>query len=173
MFVDNVLCAGQAKLVEWWEFHQIISNFGLASRLFMNKVKSELISDIDDPVMQEIASIFGLKIRPLSHGFKYLGFQLKPNSYEIQDWYWLIHKFEKKLFLWENKWLSMGGWLIMIKAVLQGISIYWMHLFLLPKAVAQRINSIIVRFLWSGVGNIRKPHLVRLDHISDSVEEGG
>lgn len=67
----------------------------------------------------------------------------------------------------------MGGWLIMIKAVLQGISIYWMHLFLLPKAVAQRINSIIVRFLWSGVGNIRKPHLVRLDHISESVEEGG
>lgn len=87
MFVDDVLCADQAKLVEWWEFHQIISNFGLTSRLFMNKLKSELISDIDDPVMQEIASIFGLKIRPLSHGFKYLDFQLKPNSYEIQDWY--------------------------------------------------------------------------------------
>lgn len=68
----------------------------------------------------------------------------------------------------------MGGWLIMIKAVLQGISIYWMHLFLLPKAVAQRINSIIVRFLWIGVGNIRKPHLVLLDQFfSESVEEGG
>lgn len=39
--------------------------------------------------------------------------------------------------------------------------------------IAQRINSIIVRFLWSGVGNIRKPHLVCLDHISESVEEGG
>lgn len=58
------------------------------------------------------------------------------------------------------------------KVVLHGISFFWIHLFHIAQAIINRINSIIARFLWSGVGNHTKIHLIGLDSISWLVHMG-
>lgn len=66
----------------------------------------------------------------------------------------------------------MGG-LILIKSVLQSITIYWMHIYKIPKGTVKRINSIIANFLWSGVGADRKTYLIRLEVLACRVDKGG
>jgi len=45
----------------------------------------------------------------LNSGFKYLGYYLVPSSSKHVDWHWLVEKLEKKIGIWCNNWLSLGG----------------------------------------------------------------
>ena len=60
-------------------------------------------------------------LNPLSEGFKYLVFLLKPNAYSFKDWIWLYKKIEGQIGCRENKVMSRGGRLVLLKAVLQRI----------------------------------------------------
>jgi len=119
LFVDDVLCFGQANILEWRDFHNILSKFEKASRLVMNKEKSKLISDkLEEEFTTKIANLFGVKVHTMQDEFRYSGFNLKPNNYMCLDWDWLIRKFDKKLGLSEHKWLSISIKFVMIKVVL-------------------------------------------------------
>jgi hypothetical protein len=61
-------------------------------------------------------------------GFKHLGFHLKYNLYLKGDWKWLIAKVEKNIKIWCNIWLSHGGRLVLVKYVLEAITVFWMSL---------------------------------------------
>ena len=61
----------------------------------------------------------------MSEGFKYLGFVLKPNAYSFKDWMWLYKNIEGRIGCWTNKFLSIGGRLVLLKAILQSIPVYW------------------------------------------------
>ena len=83
---------------------------------------------------------------------KYLGFYLKPSRYLLKDWDWLIIKVEKRIKNWIFHWLSKGGKLILIKAVLEAIPVYWMH-FWIPVGIIEKIRKLCFKFLWSGNQN--------------------
>jgi hypothetical protein len=55
----------------------------------------------------------------LDQEVKYLGFRLKPNDYHYDDWIWLYNKLEDGILVWCNRWLSFGGRLVLVKAVLE------------------------------------------------------
>ena len=57
-------------------------------------------------------------------GFEYLGFFLKPHCYATSDWIWLIQKVEKNIGLWCHRWISLGGRLLLVKDILEGILAY-------------------------------------------------
>jgi len=61
----------------------------------------------------------------------------------------------------------------MLKVVLISILVYWMHLFHIPQAIINKIDSIIAKFFWSGVGAVRKYCLTGLKNIARSVQKGG
>lgn len=98
MFIDDVLVVGVAKLSEWRVFYQIISRFGEASGLLLSKGKSTLISmKHEDELMLEIVKIFAVKSINMDDGFHYLGFFLKPNSYEVKTRYGLPRNLRRSL----------------------------------------------------------------------------
>ena len=70
--------------------------------------------------------IFQFPNRNLDEGVKYLGFHLKPNSYKKIDWVWLLSKIEKRIGAWSHKCLSRAGRLVLVKVVLEAMSVYWM-----------------------------------------------
>lgn len=133
LFVDDIICARTEKNWEWETFHKIFQNFNKAPRLKNNKDKTECISDDGDLMeLKGIASMFEVNICSLSNGFKYLGCHLKPCNYKSSDWDWLVDKFEKMLYRWDHRWLTIRGMALMIQAVFQGIPTYWMHIFHIP-----------------------------------------
>ena len=86
---------------------------------------SFLYNDVDDDTSERIASILPYKMDPLTTGFKYLGYRLKPLGYCANDWRWIISMFEKIISNWVYRLLSLGGRLILVRFVLSGLAVYW------------------------------------------------
>jgi len=140
----------------------------------MSGNKSILISSSENmEVIECISRLFNVQVSLLDRGLTYLGFCLKPNCYRIMDWYWLVEKFEKHFSLWINRWLSLRSRYILIQSFLQQLMVYWMLLFEHPSHIINRTNSILSHFLWSGKGEHKKYHLVKLILITKGIEMDG
>jgi hypothetical protein len=106
-------------------------------------------------------------------GFEYLGYHLKPEASKVEDWAWLVAKIEKKIGLWCNQWLSIGGKFILVKYVLESQSVYWMSTELIPKVVLNQIRQSMFEFLWSGQRATLRIHLCRWDLLARPKHCGG
>jgi len=109
----------------------------------------------------------------LDDGLSYLGFHLKPNKYTKRDWLWLLKKLENRLKIWSHKWLSRAGRLVLVKAVLEAIPVYWMSLAWIPKGTLEAVRKICFRFLWSGKSDTQVTPWVRWDRIAIPKGMGG
>jgi hypothetical protein len=56
-------------------------------------------SGMDDELSLDFERNFPFQHLDMSEGIKYLGFNLKPNSYGKEDWWWLVSKIEKRVTL--------------------------------------------------------------------------
>lgn len=98
---------------------------------------------------------------------------MKPYGYLLEDWAWLIQKFDRNLRGWTYRWLTLGGRYILIQYVLQQLATYLMHLFIISAYISSKIRSIMAHFLWSGVGRKNKYHLIAWDTIVNTKELRG
>ena len=96
-----------------------------------------------------------------------MGFYLKLNCYGQRDWEWLLKCISRKIRI------SIGGRLVLIESVLQGIPVYWMSLFPLPAVILSKIKPFLFLFLWSGCSMSRKFHLVSWEKLSVPRNLGG
>ena len=117
--------------------------------------------------------MLNFEVRSLQDHFKYLGFLLKPDSYRIRDWKWLLAKIEKRLTHWSFRWLSRVGRLVLIKSVLMAIPVYWASLSWVPKGILASIDKLCKTFLWSGSNQDTVSPWVAWDKISKPKEWGG
>lgn len=120
-----------------------------------------------------MTSLFRVRILCLFEGFKYLGCILKPNKYKISYWEWIITLFERMFLRWDNRCISLGGRLIMLRFVFQGIHLFWMHIFQIPNAIIKHIESIIANFIWSGSSFHQRIPLDGLNLIKRLENKGG
>jgi hypothetical protein len=89
------------------------------------------------------------------------------------DWSCLLIKIEKKISDWCYKWLSLGGRIIMLKAVLESQSIYWMAVELIPKFIINQIHKMCFNFLWNGNNTTSHIHLCSWEVLSRPKSSGG
>ena len=88
LFVDDVILLGTSSLSEWMAFDVILSTFCKASGMNISIDKScFLYNYVDVDIRFDIARALPYKMEPLSIGFKYLGYYLKPLGYKVSDWY--------------------------------------------------------------------------------------
>ena len=80
---------------------------------------------------------------------------------------------EKKVGHWTCRWLFLGGRLVLVKLVLQNMSVYWLSLAKVPAKIIQKISQTFSRFLWKGAKKPTSFHLVSLDKITKPKALGG
>jgi hypothetical protein len=98
LFMDDVLIMTKASIEEWDEINKILDVFCSATSLMINVQKSNsLHSGVQQGTLEYLKELFQYNFNDLLEGFTYLGFFLKPNSYKVEDWHWLISKFEKRI----------------------------------------------------------------------------
>jgi hypothetical protein len=90
---------------------------------------------VQQQVLEALKNLFNYQIQGLSEGFRYLGYFLKMGRYTTEDWQWMIDKFESRIRHWCNRWLSLGGRLVLIKAILESQPVYWLALSNLPAQI--------------------------------------
>jgi hypothetical protein len=57
-------------------------------------------------------------------------------------------------------YLSKGGRLTLLKSTISNLPMYHLPLFPIPVGVANRLNKLQMDFLWGGIGDEAKFHLV-------------
>jgi hypothetical protein len=121
----------------------------------INSRKSTLLGNkLVEAQMTLYQDIFPFEVKYLKSGYKYLGFQLKLNSYLKLDWLWLLAKLEKRLKVWSYRWLSRTGRLVLVKSVLEAILVYGMALAWIPKGVLEKVQRICFKFLGQALRKI-------------------
>ncbi|XP_077212824.1 uncharacterized protein LOC143847932 [Tasmannia lanceolata] len=112
------------------------SNFG-KSRLYAINV-----SESDASSFARIMGC-GLDVFPAT----YLGLPLGVGRPRHNLWAPIIQRIERRLATWKRRLVSKGGRLVLIKAILSNMPIYFLSLFHCPASVAKRIEQIQRRFL--------------------------
>jgi hypothetical protein len=142
--------------------------------LQINEEKSTFHSvGLEEVGLTPYKEIFSYRFESIETGFKYLGFFLKPNCYKADNWRWLINKFEQRINHWCNCCLSLGGQLVLIKAVLVSQPVYWISMVVVPISVLEKLRQLIYTFLWSGCRENKCLHLCNWDSIARPKKDGG
>ena len=95
LFVDNVVMMGEGTWENFRKIKQILDLYKKAIGMHIN-VENSILSEnsLSEMIRNRLITEVPYIIKPLSKGFKYLGFLLKPNAYSFKDWLWLYKKIE-------------------------------------------------------------------------------
>ena len=85
----------------------------------------------------------------------------------------MVELFENKIKNWNYRLLSLGGRVVLIKAVLTGLPVYWFSLERCPKSILNLLRRAIFSFLWGSSEDHQKIHLVCWKTVSAPIEYGG
>ncbi|GKV32990.1 hypothetical protein SLEP1_g41549 [Rubroshorea leprosula] len=155
-----------------WAAKSIMRIFELVSGLKINFVKSQLFSlNVSDEWKSKIAHI--LHCKQGAFPCRYLGVPIGSNNKSIALWKPLIKTFEKKLSQWKGRFLSFGGRITLLNAVLTSLPVFSMSVHLLPRGLILSLDKIRRNFLWGGGENKRKINWVAWDKVCKSKKEGG
>jgi hypothetical protein len=108
-------------------------------------------------------------VLPLSYLGMPLGASYKANAV----WNPILEKMECRLSGWQKLYLSKGGRLTLLKSTLSSLPTYFLSLFTIPKSVANRLEKLQRDFVWAGMGNNFKHHLVGWDKVCVPKVKGG
>jgi hypothetical protein len=127
----------------------LLQVFQRISGLGVNMDKSEIILTCSSQEhLLQCANLMGCKAGKFS--ITYLGLPLSDKRLTKDAYLSLIQQFNKRLPGWAAKQLSPSGRLVLMKAVLTSIPIYFMLVLQLSVWVLEQIEKIRRDFLWHG-----------------------
>ena len=92
---------------------------------------------------------------------KYLGLPLGAKFKDKAIWNPILEKIEQRLAGWKCLYLSKRGRVTLIKSTLSNLPTYFLSLFPIFAIVANRIEKLKRNFIWGGIGDEPKFHLVK------------
>jgi hypothetical protein len=171
LFADDTLVFCGANASQIRHLGALLVCFEAAAGLKVNLSKSVLV-----PVglVENVGQLAGL----LGCGYgevplKYLGLPLGASFKLKSMWAGLEDMMVRKLAPWKRLYLSKGGRVTLIKSTLSNMPTYMLSLFPIPADVAKRIEKIQRDFLWGGMNDEFKHHLVEWAKVCTPIDEGG
>lgn len=171
-YADDALIMGEWSVDNLQCTARILRIFYLCSGLRINIHKSNLFGvGTEDIEVDNMLEVLGCKRGTFP--FVYLGLKVGAKMSRINNWNSVIDVVKNLLVSWKAKNLSIGGRLILIKSVLHNLPIYYLSIYKAPKAVLEKIESIMRHFLWAGSSEEKKINWVAWDIISSRKKTGG
>lgn len=148
LYADDTMIFCEAASEQICYIRMILLVFEATSGLSVNWRKSSLFPIKEVVHMEELAGILGCKIDKLPT--VYLGMPLGNKHKELVIWDGIVEKSERKLANWKAQYLSLGGRVTLINAVLDSLPTYVMSLFPIPISVVKKLDRLRRDFLWFG-----------------------
>ena len=171
LFADDTLVFCDADNNHITTLRGILSRFEEVSGLKINLGKFELVPVRDVLNLHELVEILGRRESALP--LKYLGFPLGATFKDKTVWNPILEKMEERLAGWKRLYLSKGGKVTLIKSTLSSLPTYFLSLLPIPIKVAKQMEELQRDFLWNGIGDKCKLHLVNWSKVCRPVKNGG
>uniref|UniRef100_A0A2N9I4J4 Reverse transcriptase domain-containing protein n=1 Tax=Fagus sylvatica TaxID=28930 RepID=A0A2N9I4J4_FAGSY len=171
LFADDTIVFCDADPEQLLHLRMVLSCFEAVTGLGVNMGKSELVPVGKVLNISFLAEILCCRIGSLP--MSYLGLPLGASFKASAVWNPILEKVERRLAGWQKLYLSKGGRLTLLKSTLSSLPTYYLSLFTVPKHVAARIEKLQRNFLWGGLGDGFKHHLVGWDTVCSPLAQGG
>ncbi|KAJ0612656.1 putative RNA-directed DNA polymerase [Helianthus annuus] len=171
-YADDVIFIGE------WSMHNVVSLNRFLRCLFLvtglkvNHHKCRLYGlGVDGQEVIQMAQ--ALKCGVGAFPFSYLGVPIGANMKRKIHWQPVVEKFNKRLSSWKARNLSFAGRVTLAKAVLGSLPSYYLSLFLTPKSIIKKLESIRRAFVWGKTALGHKIKWVRWDIMLKPKTLGG
>jgi hypothetical protein len=159
-YADDTLCIGEATIDNLWSLKAILRGFEMVSGLKVNFWKSSLIGiNVSYEFMTLASSFLNCKISSLP--FKYFGLPVGANPRRLTTWEPLLESLRKRLGAWGNKYISLGGQIVLLNAVLNAIPVFYLSYLKIPVMVWKKVRRIQREFLWGGRRGSKKINWIK------------
>ncbi|KAJ4910603.1 Uncharacterized protein Rs2_05224 [Raphanus sativus] len=171
MFADDVMVFFDGTSNSLHGIAECLDDFASWSGLTMNAAKTEIYTAGLDH--HETSAVAAYGFTKGTFPVRYLGLPLITRKLKISEYAPLIARLTKCFNAWSVKLLSFAGRLQLLKTVIFGIISFWVSAFILPKGCIKNIESLCIRFLWSG--NIERKGIAKVSWATVCLpkDEGG
>ncbi|KAJ9697646.1 hypothetical protein PVL29_006989 [Vitis rotundifolia] len=171
-FADDTILFANSCEEELQTLKSLLLVFGQVSELKVNLDKSNLLGiNLHQNHLSRLALLLDCKASdwPLL----YLGLPLGGNPTACGFWDPVVERISRRLDGWQKTYLSFGGKITLVHSCLSNIPSYFLSLFKIPASLAAKIERMQRDFLWSGIGEGKRDHLVSWDAVCKPRAKGG
>ncbi|WJZ80712.1 hypothetical protein VitviT2T_000609 [Vitis vinifera] len=168
-FVDDTIFFSNTREEDLQTFKSLLLAFGHISGLKVNLDKSYIYGiNLDQTHLSRLAET--LECKASGWPILYLGLPLGGNLRVGGFWDPVTKRISRRLDGWQKAYLSFEGRITLIQSCLSHMPCYFLSLFKLPALVVAKIERLQRDFLWSGIREGKRDHLVRWDVVCKSKE---
>ncbi|XP_074296977.1 uncharacterized protein LOC141627646 [Silene latifolia] len=172
IFADEFLLFRKIDVASIIVLMRSFATFSYASGLQMNSSKTNAyFNGVSKELRTDILQISGVIECQLP--FRYLGIPVTCGRMKRADCQVLVGKIVNKIPSFGTKKLSYAGRLMLMNYVLNALYNYWINIFLIPKGVLNKINSICRNYLWDGSVDYIRVSQVSWEKVCVPKNEGG
>jgi len=133
-FADDTIIFGEKSWLNVCTMRAVLLLFEEVSGLKVNFNKSLLTGvNVSDSWLSEAAMVMNCRRGTIP--FVYFGFPIGGDSRKLCFWKSVVDCIVKRLSSWNNKFLSFGGRLVLLKSVLSFILVYFLSFFKAPAGI--------------------------------------
>lgn len=148
-FADDTVIISEANPLTLKIITQILKVYEELLGLKVNKANSAFVPvSIPQNLIHPVQNI--MSSPPVELPITYLGLPLSIKKLRIVDYQAMVQSVQRKMEGWKSNFLSYGGRVTLVKAVLSAMPIHYMQATRLPKGIIKQIDKIRRQFLWRG-----------------------